>query len=1224
MADQIDNTKPEGVKILKSTHALREEKILARWKEKGIFEKSLNKWPAGKAPKGEFVFYEGPPTANGHPGIHHLEARAFKDAIPRYKTMRGYHVRRKGGWDTHGLPVELQVEKELGLKSKKEIDSYGIGAFNDKCKESVWRYVNEWTEFTERIGYWADLKDPYITYKPKYIEAVWNVIKTADEKELLYKDYKVVPWCPRCGTALSSHELAQGYQTVKDLSLTVKFKIPNPKSETNPKSKIQNQTSPTYLLAWTTTPWTLPGNVGLAVNPKIDYVKVRSAEETYIVAKDRYEVIKGQFTEPEIVETIKGSALVGVEYEPLYPFLKDHISGAEKEKLGNAYKVYAADFVTTSDGTGIVHTAVMYGQDDFELGTKVGLPKYHLVHEDGTFKKEAGFLAGAFVKDPNTDVTIIRDLAGRGLLFAKEKYEHTYPFCWRCHTPLIYFARDSWYIRMSELRKKLVKENESIHWEPDHTKEGRFGEWLREVKDWAISRERYWGTPLPVWTCHSCHANRVIGSVAEIIEKPRNTYHVMRHGEADNNILGILDSSITTTNHLTMKGRTQIETAMKQLKSLKIDLIYVSPILRTLETAKIVAPALGLDASQVIVDKRVGEYSTGVFEGKPVSELGHAHAGQDRWFWRPEGGEDYMDIKKRTGEFLYDIDSKYEGKNILIITHETPAMLLCAAAMGIDIESAKGLRKTGDFIGNAEVRKVEFSKVPHDANYELDLHRPFIDAVKLVCDCGSPMNRAKEVMDVWFDSGSMPFAQDHILGAKNEKMPYPADFISEAIDQTRGWFYTLHAIGTIMGKGAAYKNVICLGHVLDVKGKKMSKSIGNVVSPWEMMDKYGVDALRLWMYSVNQPGDSKNFDEKTVDEMVKKVFNMVENVLSFYKLYADHSISYTVSTSRNLGEGWNSSLSNVLDRWILNRLDQLIQTVTENLDAYKFLEPTRAIRDFIADLSQWYLQSSRDRFKGSATEKSEALMTLRYVLMTLSKVMAPMAPFFADHVYGEVGGELESVHLENWPTAHKIDEKLLAQMGTTRKIVEVALSLRSYKKIGVRQPLARLVYDLGVGVTNEGKVSSEKPVADISEGFRDIIKEKLNVKCVVSEKVVIASTALEPSSSDAKSKVVEKDNHLFIDSGGVRIDLDIMISPELKEEGMVRELIRMIQDLRKEKGLTLNDKVDLKIEVDDEGRKFVERNEPAIIGATSLNVILYTGVEGETQMVGDMSVKLGI
>ncbi len=1122
MADQKDLNEK---KIDKSSHALREEVILEYWNKEGIFKKTLHKnADTGK----EFVFYEGPPTANGLPGIHHLEARAFKDAIPRYKTMQGFHVSRKGGWDTHGLPVELQVEKELGLKSKKEIEVYGIEKFNEKCKDSVWKYVKEWEKFTGRMGYWVDLKDPYVTYKPDYIESLWHIIHKVDNDGLLYKDYKVVPWCPRCGTGLSSHELAQGYQTVKDLSVYVKFKVKN--------SEKIGVAGDVFLLAWTTTPWTLPGNAALAINPKIEYRISKWAGENIIVAKD----LSHKYPGPEWKDVI-GEDLVGLEYEPLYPFLKDNVSGSEKEKLAQAFKVYAADFVNTADGTGIVHIAPMYGQDDFTLGTKVGLPKYHLVNDDGTFKQEAGFLAGKFVKDEAVSVEVIKDLANRpqgSLLFHKEKHEHSYPHCWRCKTPLIYFARDSWYIKMSDLRHKLVKENETINWEPFHIKEGRFGEWLREVKDWAISRERYWGTPLPVWVCEVCKNKKVVGSVADVSKSPRNKYFVIRHGEAENNVKGILSGKPEVPHHLTDKGREQVALAAESLRKQKFDLVFVSPFVRTKETAAILTEKLSIPQELVHVDARISELGTGTWDGRPVTDFVKGFKGHDRFTLAPEGGgETFSDIKKRMGDFLYDIEQKYQDKTILIVTHETPAFLLFAAAKGWNRSQSMHMRDDVDFIKNAQIRELDFSIIPHNHEYELDLHRPYIDDVKLPCKCGGEMKRVKEVMDVWFDSGAMPFAQDHYPfenkkeidgGLLTKATHYPADFISEAIDQTRGWFYTLHAIGVLMGKGKAYKNVICLGHILDAEGKKMSKSIGNVVNPWNMMDKYGADALRFWMYSVNQPGESKNFDEKTVDEVVKKVFNLIVNVNSFYKTYED--------TSKIKNQKSNTESQHVLDQWIISKLNQLNEDVKKGLDSYNLLEPTRAIRDFVADLSQWYLRRSRDRFKVGAEDSVDAMITTKYVLVTLAKILAPFVPFFAEYLYKEVGGEKESVHLEDWPKGGVVDQELLKDMESVRKIASLGLEARMKVKINVRQPLATLK-------VREMKINNIELIK--------LIQDEVNVKNVVSD-ILISTDVL----------------------------LDTNITPELKEEGDLRELMRKIQDMRKEKNLSVQDVAVLTLPVD--------------------------------------------
>jgi len=1178
MAEKEENTKSES--------ALREERILEFWKENKIFEKSLNQ----SKNKKEFIFFEGPPTANGKPGIHHLEARAFKDAIPRYKTMQGYHVRRKGGWDTHGLPVELQVEKKLNLDSKIAIEKYGIAKFNQQCKESVWEYTDLWSKFTDRIGYWVDQENPYVTYHNSYIESVWNVLKKVDEQNLLYKDYKVVPWCPRCGTALSSHELAQGYEDIKDLSVYVKFKV----------KKQENA----FILAWTTTPWTLPGNVALAVGENIDYVKIEKENEFLILAKKRLGVIEGEY---KLVEEMKGKDLIGLEYESLYPFLQNTISGSEGLKLEKAFKIYPADFVTTEDGTGVVHTAVMYGQDDFVLGNEIGLPKHHLVGLDGKFLTGTGFLEGRFVRDEEVAVDIIKDLANRStgpLLFKKEKYEHSYPHCWRCKTALIYYARDSWYIKMSDekIKNEMIEENKNINWEPSHIRDGRFGEWLKDIKDWAISRERYWGTPLPVWICDLCKKIEVVGGLEELKQKTKksgNKYFIMRHGEAESNLEFRISSRVEDIDHLTEEGKKQVLNAVAKLKDEKIDLIISSDFMRTKETVEIVKKELQIKDGHSIFDTRIREINRGDFDGETWKEYYGSHEEKDWYSYIPESGESCKDVKLRMLNFLYEIEEKYRDKNILIITHEGPIRLLISGMNGSnDVEIREYLVNKIPHFKNAEIIKLDFIPFPHNENYELDLHRPYVDDIKLICSCGGKLNRTKEVMDVWFDSGAMPFAQDH-YPFENKKwvdgVGYPADFISEAIDQTRGWFYTLHAVGILMGRGKAYKNVICLGHLLDAKGKKMSKSLGNIVDPWIVIDKYGVDTLRLWMYSINQPGESKNFDEKTVLELHRQVFGLLYNVLAFYELYRDKELEKL--DFKNL----EKSDLNILDRWILEKLNRLIDLSTENLDNYKLLEPTRAIRDFIGDLSTWYLRRSRDRIKSSSAEGYErtrdgenAEKTLYYVLKNLAKIMAPFAPLSAEDIWLKLktDSDEESVHLTKWPKAGKRSdlfgflrsdlkeaEKILAKMEKVREIVTLGLEARQKAGIKVRQPLSQLRiknYELGIE-------------------YAELIKDELNVKEIISDN--------------------EIENEIL---------LDTKITPELKQEGDYRELVRGIQDMRKKMRLTPSDVISLTVETNEEGKKLIQKFENDLLKVVLASEIEFEKNDGEEIKIDELVFKLEI
>ncbi|MCX6778828.1 MAG: isoleucine--tRNA ligase [Candidatus Magasanikbacteria bacterium] len=913
----------------KSLFAQNEEEVLKFWEDKNIFQKTLDK----KSPKGNFVFFEGPPTANGKPGIHHVLARSFKDIILRFRTMQGYHIERKAGWDTHGLPVELQVEKALGISGKPDIEKYGIEEFNQKCQESVWQYKTDWENLTRRIGFWLDLQNPYVTYHNDYIETLWWITKELNTKGLLYKGYKVVPQCPRCGTALSSHEVAQGYKSVEDTSIYVKFKL-------------KNQAN-TYILSWTTTPWTLPGNVALAVGPTIDYAKVKFNNEFYILAKSLVEQVLGPGA--EVVEEFKGEKMEGWEYEPLFP-------GALDPQGKKAWFVGHANFVSTVDGTGVVHTAVMYGEDDFNFGVEYNLPFVHTVDENGKFLPSVTKWAGQFVKKASVEKEIIEDLKSRNLFLEEEKHTHDYPFCWRCDSPLLYYAKDSWFIRVTSVQKELMANNAKINWVPDHIKEGRFGEWLANIKDWAISRQRYWGTPLPIWVCDNCQKVEVIGSLKELEER--------------------------------------------------------------------------------------------------------------------SGG------------------------------------------------------------------------LPKNKNGEVDVHRPFVDKLTFQCTCGGTMNRVSDVFDCWFDSGAMPFAQYHYPFENKEmidkKIQYPADFISEAIDQTRGWFYTLLAVATLLGKEAPYKNVICLGHIRDKEGKKMSKSKGNVIDPWMIADKFGIDALRMHLFSINQPGEPKNFDEKDVEEVLRKVVMLLGNVMNFYEMYKVEEDKVELP-----------KLNNVLDKWVMAKLNLLNKEVTEELESYHVFEASRKLIDFINELSTWYVRRSRERLKNEGEDKEACAKVLRFVLLSLVRLLAPFTPFVTERFWGRLQKQVESVHLADWPVLDEklINWELLKEMEVARKIVELGLAARAEKGMKVRQPLKEL------------------QVANLvlKSELTSIIAEEINVKNVVAVKTLEGLN----------------EGWVLKSEGSLSVALDVVLDDTLKAEGLLRELVRTVNQLRKEMSLTIKDKVVMILETEE-------------------------------------------
>lgn len=888
-----------------------EENLLKYWADNHIFEKSVEQ----RRGKQRFVFYEGPPTANGQPHMGHVSQRALKDLILRYKAMKGFLVERRAGWDTHGLPVELEIEKKLGLKGKMDIlnlkdsEFESIKYFNQLCKESVFEYVDIWVNLTKRIGFWIDFEQAYVTYDNNYIESVWWFISEVNKKDLLYKDYKVVPYCPRCGTALSSHELAQGYKdNTEDPSVFLKFKLSN---------------SPdTSVLVWTTTPWTLPSNVALAVGKDIDYVKVRQADEYFILARTRLEILEGEY---EVVEEVKAEDLIGQSYQPLFDYVKHQ---------KKSHYIVEADFATDQDGTGIVHTAVMYGADDFELGKKLDLPMHHLVNTRGEFNEEVTDFAGMFVK--KADKHIIENLQNRGLMYRAETTKHTYPFCWRCSTPILYYALDSWFIRTTAVKEQLLANNDQINWVPKTIKDGRMKNWLETLIDWNISRNRFWGTPLPVWQCQHGHY-KVIGSKAELTD----------------------------------------------LSGQQLD----------------------------------------------------------------------------------------------------------------------------------------------------DLHRPFIDEVQFKCDqCDMQMTRVPEVMDVWMDSGAMPFAQWHypFENAQSFKEWYPADYIVEGIDQTRGWFYTLMAEAMLLGNEAPapFKNVVATGFVTDEKGLKMSKSKGNGVSPMDVIPVVGADTLRWYIYSADPTGNIP-FSEALLKEKQRKFSLILWNCYKYFLDYAQTSGWQCEDTRGDL---------KVIDRWVLSRLTELAQQVNKSLDEYNVATAARAIEDYVTeDLSTWYIRRNRDRvgLDNDSADRNVVMSILFGNLVTLSKLLAPFMPFLADEMYRNLTGGDTSVHLADYPQgdANLLDPKLTADMKIVRKICQIGNDKRKDSGMKLRQPLAALTY------------SSAQRLAPELEA---IIAQELNVKQI-------------------------KFNQNQTSTNEVMLDTDL--TPELIEEGLFRDLVRQIQQLRKDKGLVLSDKI---------------------------------------------------
>ena len=1007
----------------------REREVEKFWRDNHIFEKSIE--DRKDAPT--YMFYDGPPTANGKPHIGHALTRVIKDMIPRYRTMKGYKVPRKAGWDTHGLPVEIEVEKELGINGKEQIEKYGVAPFIEKCKESVWKYKSMWEQFSNVIGFWADMDDPYVTYHNSYIESEWWALKQIWDKGLLYKGFKVVPYCPRCGTPLSSHEVAQGYKDVKERSAIVRFK---------------KKDEDVYFLAWTTTPWTLPSNVALCVNPDEEYSKVKQGDYTYILASALVEtVLKDDYT---VLETYKGKELEGIEYEPLWGGLN---------VKGKAWFVVCDNYVTLTDGTGIVHIAPAFGEDDSRIGRNYNLPFVQLVDAQGNLTKETKW-EGIFVKD--ADKLVLKDLEESGKLFDAPVFEHSYPHCWRCNTPLIYYARESWYIKMTAVKEDIIRNNNTINWIPESIGKGRFGDWLENIQDWAVSRNRYWGTPLNVWIC----------------------------------------------------------------------------------------------------------------------ECGHMHS-----------------------------------------------------------------------IGSIEELKSMSKNCPED----IELHRPYIDAVTITCpECGKEMKRTPEVLDAWFDSGSMPFAQHHYPFENQEKFEaqYPADFISEAVDQTRGWFYSLLAISTLIFNRAPYKNVIVMGHVQDEDGQKMSKSKGNAVDPMDALNKFGADAIRWYFYVNSAPWLPNRFHDKAVEEGQRKFLGTLWNTYAFYVLYAD--IDNFDPTKYSL----EYDKLSVMDKWLLSKLNTLVKTVDEYLGNYKITETARALQSFTDDMSNWYVRRCRERFwaKGMEQDKINAYMTLYTALITLSKISAPMIPFMTEEIYQNLVRSVdknapESIHLTDFPKVNEefIDKDLEVSMDEVLDIVVLGRAARNSANIKNRQPIGNMY------------VKAENV---LSPFYVEIIEDELNVKAVefkddveefvsysfkpqlktvgpkygkLLNKIREALTNLDGHKAmqelntdgalnfdfdgekvvlgreDLLIETAKNDNFVTEADNKVTVVLDIRLDDALLEEGFVRELISKIQTMRKEAGFEVVDHIVLSQSGNDRIAEIIKKNEAVIKNDTLADEIFYNNVEGYTK-----------
>ncbi|MEN9604550.1 MAG: hypothetical protein RJB39_235 [Candidatus Parcubacteria bacterium] len=1110
----------------------RESSILKFWQDNNIFQKSLDKNKSAEEGGKSFRYYDGPPYATGLPHFGHLVASALKDLFPRYKTMRGYHVPRTWGWDCHGLPIETLVEKELGFKGKKEIEEFGVGKFNEVARNSVFGFRDDWKKIIPRLGRWVNMDQDYRTLDNTFMESgLWG-FKQLWDKGLVYEGYKIMPWCPHCETVLSNYEVTEGYVDIADLSAYVKFPITT-----------DGELKGVSLVAWTTTPWTLPGNVALAINSTFTYivVKVTSTENAFekiIILKNSLEklqtVLKDKYT-LSVESEISGDKLVGLTYTAPFNYFP-------KEK--NMYQTWGAEFVTDTDGTGIVHVAPAFGEDDMKLAQAHDLPVIKHVNPTGEFVVEVTDLTGKVKPKEDhqkADVEVIKYLAHHGTLLAKEKYTHSYPHCWRCKTPLLNYATSSWFIKTTAIKDRIIEENNKVNWYPDEVGHKRLQAWLDNMRDWAVSRSRFWGTPLPVWKSES---GKVVclGSAAEIREKTRrNTYVVMRHGEATHLTENVLSSHMETAEKhpLTEKGRQEITATVDQMITDNAipTIIYHSPLRRTRETAELVRDTLkekiGKDIT-LVADVRIREQDFGDIDGHSRTELKKYRATQeDTLFTKVANGESIEDLRIRAAEFLYEIDAKHTGESIMIVTHEGLAYSTEHVAAGSDGKTHLARWKNPEnYLHTGALTTLDFANIPHDQNYVLDFHRPYIDGVTFTWE-GEEYKRLPEVLDVWYDAGSMPFASIHYPFENEDRFDHtlPVDFVSEGLDQTRGWFYTMLVMSVALFDKAPFKNVMVNGMVLAEDGRKMSKSLKNSPDILPVTEQFGADALRYYFLSSQVVrAEEVTYSPKGLTEVNNKLINKLLNTASLLEMYGVKNACI------------KPHKEHILDIWIHTLLQRLITTVTESLDNYQVDKAARPVLDFVEEFSTWYARRSRDRFKD--TDQAEVVTNnMAYVLVTVVKLLAPMTPFVAEEIYQQlkafgVKDLVESVHLDNWPEVEEMSplaNEVLERMQHTRHIVEEGLALRNKEGIKVRQPLASL--------TVAGEMYDSL--------YIDIIADELNVKMVIKGEVQLA------------------------------LQLDTHITEELRIEGLVRDISREIQAERKNLNLMPEDKVEVTVFTDE-------------------------------------------